>query len=777
MRLPARTAVLALAASAAACGRGCAPGETTVVYDLVARVPVAQRASGPETILFGTPEGEAHQAEGFFRWAGGAGDRFVWARREVEVALRFDAPAARAAVLDVQPFTGVRDQAVAVLLNGAAVARFALNDLRQRYPIPLPAEAQRAGENRLRFEFASTASARDVDAASSDGGQLAAAFYGLVVGPAGDPALDDLLLRDAPRPFAIGEREGVPAVTLMGPASVRFALRLPEAAELRFTPRLEAAALSRQGRARVRVSLRTSTGAETELWAGRLGAGQGQPAEVRLTLPRSDAAVELGLHVERDGPGRFAWVALEAPRVMGRNGPSLERRAFDERQNRRADALRQSLAGRSVVLLVLDAARAESLSAYGYPRRTTPEIDRLAKEGVRFEAAFTPAVFTVAAISSLWTSQQPDQHHADTGFGERLPPGRLTLAELLSAQGIRTAGFVANAMAGRALGFERGFSEFHEIFGDPELGSRAEVFRKHLPRWLEAHRDERFFLYAHFREPHFPYDPPPPFDTAFGPNAPLDAAARSDRGWYQAVNRGEHKPTRAELEHLARLYDGNLAYVDREIGELRRTLERLGLLERVALVVTADHGEQLGEQGYVSHSAQLYEQSLRIPLVMRLPGGPAGRVVPGLVDLVDLAPTLADILGVAGRGGSDSAFEGRSLLPAIVGAPLSGAIVSRTVWDAPRYARRDERHKYVLDTHTGAEELYDLRADPKEATNLVTSQPLEARFQRQELELTLGLLRSRARGGPADAFVSPEQCENMRSLGYVGNCPTPPAPR
>ncbi len=223
MRPLARAAALASAAAAVACGRGCVPADPGVVYDLVARVPVAQRASGPQTILFGTPEGETHQAEGFFRWAGGAGDRFVWARREVEVALHFDAPAARAAVLDVQPFAGVKDQAVAVLLNGTSVARFALNDLRQRYPIPLPAEAQRTGENRLRFEFAATASARDVDAASTDGGQLAAAFYALVIGPSGDPSLDDLLSRDAPRPFAIGEREGVPAVTLMGPASLRGA--------------------------------------------------------------------------------------------------------------------------------------------------------------------------------------------------------------------------------------------------------------------------------------------------------------------------------------------------------------------------------------------------------------------------------------------------------------------------------------------------------------------------------------------------------------------------
>jgi arylsulfatase A-like enzyme len=128
-----------------------------------------------------------------------------------------------------------------------------------------------------------------------------------------------------------------------------------------------------------------------------------------------------------------------------------------------------------VLFVILDAGRARSFGAYGYPRETTPQIDRLAAEGVVFERVYTPAVYTLGAMSSIWTSQYPDRHHSEVSFSARLPKDRLTLAELLSAQGVHTVGFVANAVAGKLFGFDRGFSEFHEVFRT--IGSRGDVFR------------------------------------------------------------------------------------------------------------------------------------------------------------------------------------------------------------------------------------------------------------------------------------------------------------
>lgn len=746
---------------------GCDARPKRVVYDLAERVPIAERESDPEVVLFGTPAAEPYQAAGFFKWAGGRGDRFVWARRQVEVALVFAGAAPRAAVVDLRPFEGVPEQALRALLNGREVARLRLGPARQRVLIRLPAEVQLAGENRLRFEFAGTASAADVDKASSDGGQLAAAFYSLAVAGAADATLVDLLGRDAPRPFSQAEEAGVPVTFQVGRSAVRHALRVPAGAELRFRPELHAAAGARDGSARASVSFESRPGLERELWSGVLTARDAASGEVALLLPGVEGET-MGLTFRVEA-GRHAWVAWRAPRILGRTGAPP---AQAQNVERGTSGLRLSLAGKSVVFVILDAARAQQLGCYGYPRATSPQLDRIAREGVLFEQAFTPAVYTVGAMSSIWTSQQPDEHHGESSFEARLPEDRLTLAELLSAQGVHTAGFVANAMAGRARGFDRGFKEFHELYNDPALGSRAELFKKALPGWLLRHRQGRFFLYVHFREPHFPYDPPPEFRTRFGPDAPLPKEASRDRQWYVEVNRGERRPSQAEIEHLVRLYDGNLAYVDRELGELRKALASASLLNEVVLVIAADHGEQLYEHGYVSHSAQLFEESVRVPLIVRFPEGVARppRRVGGLVDLSDVAPTIADVFGVLGRGGSERSFDGSSLLGVLAGGAGRPFVVSRSVWERPLYAVRDDRFKLIRNTRTGEEQLFDLERDPRERRDVLSEEPLRAAQLRQELHAFMARVRSRPLGAGQKVELTKEQCENMRSLGYLDGC-------
>ena len=286
-----------------------------------------------------------------------------------------------------------------------------------------------------------------------------------------------------------------------------------------------------------------------------------------------------------------------------------------------------------------------------------------------FERVYTPAVYTLGAMSSVWTSQYPDRHHSEVSFSAKLPKDRLTLAELLSAQGIHTGGFVANPVAGRLFGFDRGFVDFDEVWST--LGSSGAVFRTAVPPWLAKNRDRRFFAYVHFREPHFPYDPEPPFDTMFGPDGPIPKAMRRSEPFFRDVNQGRRPFSEAEREHLVRLYDGNVAFADQEIGALRRAMEAEGLWEKTVVIVAADHGEELHERGWIGHNVHLYEPSVHVPLIVRFPKGtgPSGLRVPALADLLDLAPTIADVFGVRGKGGSDRAFQGRSLLPVIAGAP------------------------------------------------------------------------------------------------------------
>jgi arylsulfatase A-like enzyme len=186
--------------------------------------------------------------------------------------------------------------------------------------------------------------------------------------------------------------------------------------------------------------------------------------------------------------------------------------------------------------------------------------------------------------------------------------------------------------------------------------------------------------------------------------------------------------------------------------------------------VTADHGEALLEHGWIGHNVQLFEESARVPLVVRFPpaAGVGGRRVGALSDLLDLGPTIADALGVLGEGGSDRAFTGRSLLPVIDGAPGKPSVLLRTIWDRPIYARVDGPHKLVYDTRTGSARLFDLRADPAEKNDRAAADPVTAAFHRQSLQETIARLSRRPTASSAEpAQMTREQCENLKALGYL----------
>jgi len=755
---------------------GCPSNPKHVVYDLAERAPVAERWSEHEVLLFGTPSVAPLLVEGFHREARIAAEPFAWSKGEAEVLLRFDEVAPRTAVVDLAPYDGVTNQAAQVLLNGELVADIRVGKLRSRHAVPLPAAAQRTGENRLRFVFAEAASPVDRDPESRDRRELAAAFYSLVVGREGDEELQALLGRAAPRPFLVTEEDGAPSLSLVGPAAIRFALRLPEAAELRFTPELPLAARAAAGAASFGVTLEAEGDAgEERLFSLVLQGNEEGPGEIALPLPgEAGDVVRVGLRVDAVDGRRFAWGTWGAPRILGRGaGDPLEPGPLPVAEDARADPIRQGLEDANVVLVILDAARARQFGAYGYGRDTTPAIDALAADGIVFEQTFTPAVYTLGAMSSVWTSQYPDRHHGDVSFQSPLPRDRLTLAEVLSGQGVHTAGFVATAVPGGFNAFDRGFDEFFEVWRT--VGSRADAFREVLPPWIQANADRRFFLYVHYREPHFPYDPEPPFDTKFGSDGPIPKAARRDMSFFRDVNQGRREFSAEEQAHLVRLYDGNLGFVDREVGALQAALEEAGVWDRTVFIVSADHGEGLWEHGFIGHNVQVYEPSAHIPLIVRLPPGvgPRGARVGDLADLVDLGPTVADVFGAREAGGAEKEFMGRSLLPVIAGAPGRPAVVSRTVWETPRYALRDGHWTYIYDTATGGEELFDAVADPGEQVDVAAAHPLRREYCRQTLLHWVSIV-FRPGSGSEELSMSRDECEALKALGYLSGdheCP------
>jgi arylsulfatase A-like enzyme len=358
-------------------------------------------------------------------------------------------------------------------------------------------------------------------------------------------------------------------------------------------------------------------------------------------------------------------------------------------------------------------------------------------------------------------------------YDAALPQGSSTLARLLSAHGVRTAGFIANPSAGRAFGLDQGFSEFQGVYGraaSAGSASRADVLREAAMPWLAARESGgRFFAYLHFREPHSPFDPPAPFDTRFGPDAPLTRDERSG-AWTRSVNDGLRAMAPEELDHLVRLYDGNLAWVDSQLGELRRTLEARDLWDRLVVIVSADHGEAFHEHGFIGHNKQLYQETLHIPLVVRFPKGkgPAGVRVRELVDLVDLAPTIAEVFGVSSGGPGEPAadFLGRSLLAVASGAPGKPATLARSAHAEGLYSVLDGRFKLIHSIGSGEEELYDLESDPGETRNLASELPVRAAYYRQALHRWLMAVGPGRAGGAPPALTTEEQ-ESLRALGYV----------
>ncbi len=304
----------------------------------------------------------------------------------------------------------------------------------------------------------------------------------------------------------------------------------------------------------------------------------------------------------------------------------------------------------SVVLVSLDTLRADHLGAYGYPRETSPNVDALAASGVLFERAITQASSTLPAHRSLFRSR--DASRAGSGA---------TLAEVLGANGFRTAAFTGGGNVSAAFGFGRGFERYVE---DPR--GLGEAFDD-VEIWLRGHADERFLLFVHTYDIHLPYDPPPPYDERFAADYAGSIAGNRTRELLRKLRRhGEYArfEGRVDLDDedrrkIVALYDGGIAYTDTFVGRLLLLLRELDLDDRTAIVVFSDHGEEFWEHGSVLHSHTLFQELVHVPLIFALPGKwRAGTRIDTTVRLMDVAPTVLELLGLA----VPPSFEGRSLV-------------------------------------------------------------------------------------------------------------------
>ena len=398
----------------------------------------------------------------------------------------------------------------------------------------------------------------------------------------------------------------------------------------------------------------------------------------------------------------------------------------------------------NVVLITIDTLRSDRVSAYGSDLVDTPNIDGFASEGVLFSNAASTVPFTLPAHSSILTGLYPPGHGVRENVGYTLDPGIPTLAEVLSNGGWNTAGFVSAFVLDGRWGIGRGFDHYFDDFDlaefdTPNLSSvqrSGDVTIAEAVRWIDGRpRDAPFFLWLHLYDPHDPYTPPEPFKS----------------------------------QYPAHPYDGEVAYTDSLIGEFRQALEERGLLANSLVILTADHGEGLGDHGEASHGFFVYDSTIHVSLIMRPPSNSgAGRVVDAAVSHVDIFPTILDSVGLV----APKVVHGQSLLPFVAGknVELDRGVYSESLYPllhygwAPLRAIRTDNRKLIS---APLPEVFDVRSDPREKRDLSLEQPAIT----AELEQQLGELRKKIEVDAAVVGAAPdidaETLAQLQALGYA----------
>lgn len=397
----------------------------------------------------------------------------------------------------------------------------------------------------------------------------------------------------------------------------------------------------------------------------------------------------------------------------------------------------------NVLLIVVDTLRRDHVTAYGYRRKTTPEIQRrLAGPGAVVEEAYSQAPWTLPSVVSFLTGRYPGELLGMDKASFGIPPEVVPLAERVARLGYQTAGFVANPTLHTGAGFGRGFRTWFAPPADINwMFKHADDLNARAVPWLRASQDRPFFAYVHYIDPHDPYLNPDM--DGFGGRSPFlpDYAGPVDGSWIHGIYTGDLQlpdPVR-DVPHVRALYDSEVSYVDRHIGELLETLDP-EVLANTLIVLTSDHGEELYDHGGWKHGQTLYEEQIRVPLIFRWDGRISpGTRVEGTVRLLDLVPTLAAAVGME----ADRDWDGVNLLPALTGegsvprraafaqhlsgGPLRAAAVldgrklifynRNEPFQPPGYV---ESHLHRIDqARLRRMELYDLSRDPEERRNLL----------------------------------------------------------
>jgi arylsulfatase A-like enzyme len=458
-------------------------------------------------------------------------------------------------------------------------------------------------------------------------------------------------------------------------------------------------------------------------------------------------------------PLRMALCSLMALMLAACGAPECTNSTTTARSDTPVDP-----AAPNVLLISIDTLRADHLGCYGYEAIETPTIDGLAAAGTLFEQAYSAAPFTAPSHASILTGAYPFSHGLRDNGSYVLAPEHLTLAEILASRGYRTAAFISSFVLSKKFGLAQGFQTYDDDlkggaevdqFGRTATGGAtqsrswmgheydsfersADIANESLLPWLDAHASEPFFVWLHYYDPHLKYNPPEPFKSNY-----------SDR-----------------------LYDGEIAFVDQELGAILRRLETLGELDQTLVVLVADHGESFGDREH-SHGRTLYDPLIRVPLIIVPPkfADTQPQRISGQVRTIDIAPTILDLLGLP----ASPTMEGETLAEQVrTGEELATDLLAysethhleRPYRGGIIRSLRTPEWKYMTLEQRSLEQLYSLAADPDERRNVLTDEPAARAEMSQRMRETIGSDGSRP-DGSGEVEMDPETIEKLRALGYI----------
>jgi arylsulfatase A-like enzyme/Flp pilus assembly protein TadD len=414
----------------------------------------------------------------------------------------------------------------------------------------------------------------------------------------------------------------------------------------------------------------------------------------------------------------------------------------------------------NLILITLDTTRADRLGCYGYENIHTPNMDYLAQHGVLFENAISPAPLTLPAHTSLLTGLYPPVHGIRNNTTYKLSEKAVTLTEILSDHGYRTGAVIGAFVLDSGYGLDQGFASYDDELDRPaqrpttlftmpghediqirmeEIAERrAPAVTKKAIAWLKQNSEERFFLWVHYYDPHYPYSPPE-----------------------DVLSNYEERP-----------YDGEIAYIDRHLGQILDELKSSELIDNTLIVLAGDHGEGLGDHRESKHSILIYDPMVRVPLIMSYPARlEEGKRVGATVSLVDVAPTILDILEID----HDMKIDGVSLTAAMKGDELrERAVYSESMSPYLTYgwselaSVRNSDWKYI---QSSSPELYNVTNDPAELTNLIDEEKDVAAKLEAALDSLVAGAPAADSGLAEKSHLSPTERERLVALGYVAGAP------